>query len=138
VRRTVPKQATDSDFVYRQATRAKALDAVRGVLPAAALSNVGIYGSGQAFEALLLRMRSNPLPEARLYADMMLGELRKVIPSFLRRVDVPDRGGEWSAYLGSRRADTAATVDELFGDEIAREAPEVSLVDFDPDTLLQQ
>ena len=50
----------DSDFVYRQATRAKALDAVRGVLPAASLSNVGIYGSGQAFEALLLRMRVAP------------------------------------------------------------------------------
>ena len=53
------------DFVYRQATRAKALDAVRGVLPAASVSNVGIYGTGQAFEALLLRMRAHPLPEAR-------------------------------------------------------------------------
>ena len=29
----------------------------------------------------------------------MLDELRKVIPSFLQRVDLPDRGGEWSAYL---------------------------------------
>ena len=60
-----PAQPDDSDFVYRQATRAKALDAVRGMLPAASLSNVGIYGTGQAFEALLLRMRAHPLPEAR-------------------------------------------------------------------------
>ena len=30
-----PSRPGDSDFVYRQATRAKALDAVRGVLPAA-------------------------------------------------------------------------------------------------------
>src|SRR5580693_4022198 len=36
-----PKDAGDSDFVHRQAVRAKALDAVRGVLPAASLSNVG-------------------------------------------------------------------------------------------------
>ncbi|HAP75224.1 MAG TPA: thymidylate synthase, partial [Acidimicrobiaceae bacterium] len=43
VRATVPRHDGDSDFVYRMATRAKALDAVRGVLPAAALSNVGIY-----------------------------------------------------------------------------------------------
>ena len=35
------------------------------MLPAASLSNVGIYGTGQAFEALLLRMRAHPLPEAR-------------------------------------------------------------------------
>src|SRR6478672_4523151 len=30
-----PKQAEDSDFVYRQAIRAKAFDALRGILPAA-------------------------------------------------------------------------------------------------------
>ncbi|MFM8601671.1 MAG: FAD-dependent thymidylate synthase, partial [Actinomycetota bacterium] len=95
VRATVPKEKGDSDFVWRQATRAKALDAVRGALPAASLSNVGIYGSGQAFENLLLRMRAHPLPEARHYADMMLLELRKVIPSFLRRVDLEDRGVAW-------------------------------------------
>ncbi len=79
-----PKSENDSDFVYRQAIRAKALDASRGILPAASLSNVGIYGSGQGFESLLLRMRAHPLPEARQYADLMLTELRKVIPSFLQ------------------------------------------------------
>ena len=110
VRATVPKQPGDSDFVYRQATRAKALDAVRGVLPAASLSNVGIYGSGQAFEALLLRMRSHPLPEATTYAELMLHELRKVIPSFLRRVDLPDRGGAWSDHLERTRTATAEVV----------------------------
>ena len=96
VRATVERHPDDSDFVFRQATRAKALDAVRGMLPAASLSNLGIYGSGQAFEALLLRMRAHPLPEARDYAELMLHELRKVIPSFLRRVDVAERGGRWS------------------------------------------
>ena len=88
-----PRQAGDSDFVHRQAVRAKALDALRGLLPAASLSNVGIYGTGQSYEMLLMRMRSHPLPEARTYAELMLEELRKVIPSFLTRVDRPDRGG---------------------------------------------
>src|SRR5205085_1817281 len=32
-----PKESSDSDFVYRQAIKAKALDALRGMLPAAAL-----------------------------------------------------------------------------------------------------
>ena len=82
-----PRQSTDSDFVHRQAVRAKGLDALRGLLPAGSLSNVGIYGTGQSYEQLLVRMRSHPLPEARVYADMMLEELRKVIPSFLQRVD---------------------------------------------------
>jgi thymidylate synthase ThyX len=128
------KAPGDSDFVHRQAVRAKALDAVRGVLPAASLSNVGVFGTGQGYEALLLRMRSHPLPEARAYADMMLIELRKVIPSFLRRVDIPDRGGVWSDYLADTREETARVVGRLFEEPLAVEdAPEVRLLDFDPD-----
>jgi thymidylate synthase ThyX len=137
-----PRQAGDSDFVHRQAVRAKALDALRGLLPAASLSNVGIYGTGQSYEMLLLRMRSHPLGEARAYADLMLEELRKVIPSFLTRVDRPDRGGLWSAYLEDTRARTAALVDQLFpdlttpADTVAggpSGQPSVTLLDFDPD-----
>ena len=143
-----PRDPRDSDFVHRQAIKAKALDAARGLLPAAALSNVGMYGDGQAYEALLLRMRAHPLPEVRWYGDLMLHELRKVIPSFLQRVDLPDRGGEWSAYLASTRDDTASLVDRLWPEsgpegtdapEAAGVVPgdaepaEVRLVDFDPD-----
>jgi thymidylate synthase ThyX len=133
VRSTVAKDPGDTDFVFRQATRAKALDATRGMLPAASISNVGIYGTGQAFEALLLRMRAHPLPEARVYAELMLEELCKVIPSFLRRVDVPERGGRWTEYLATTRVVTASLVDELFAAEPVEEAAAVSLVDFDPD-----
>jgi thymidylate synthase ThyX len=133
VRDTIPRDKDDSEFVYRQATRAKALDATRGMLPAASLSNVGVYGTGQAFEALLLRMRAHPLPEAVRYADLMLVELRKVIPSFLRRVDLPDRGGRWSEYLADTREATADLVDQLFGGTPVDPVPEVELVDFDPD-----
>lgn len=133
VRATISRHADDSDFVYRQATRAKALDAVRGILPAASLSNVGIYGSGQGFEALLLRMRAHRLPEAREYGELMLHELRKVIPSFLRRVDIAERGGQWSSYLAGTRERTAELVGSLVTAEPAEEAPAVTLVDFDPD-----
>src|SRR3984957_13757206 len=101
-----PQRAGDSDFIYRQSIRAKALDALRGLLPAASLSNVGIYGTGQSYEMLLLRMRAHPLPEARRYAELMLVELRKVIPSFLQRVDLADRGGVWSDYMTTTREQT--------------------------------
>jgi thymidylate synthase ThyX len=137
-----PRQPGDSDFVHRQAVRAKGLDALRGLLPAGSLSNVGIYGTGQSYEMLLVRMRSHPLPEARVYADMMLEELRKVIPSFLQRVDREDRGGAWGEYLAATRTDTARVVGELFPDlvEPAADHPSgpsgqatVELLDFDPD-----
>ena len=134
-----PQQSGDSDFVYRQATKAKSLDALRGLLPAASLSNIGMYGTGQSYEQLLLRMRAHPLPEARTYAEMMLIELRKVIPSFLQRVDVAERGGEWSAYLEATRSGTARLVDRIWPDaatdcwgDVEEDEPEVTLLDFDP------
>ena len=133
-REQFPKDPADSDFVYRQAIRAKAFDALRGLLPAASLSNVGIYGTGQAYEALLLRMRAHPLPEARTYADLILHELRKVIPSFLKRVDMADRGVAWSDYLAANHGAMEEITHRLFPAEVEVEnAPTVALTDFDPD-----
>ncbi len=132
-REQFPKTDADSDFVYRQAIKAKALDAIRGILPASSLSNVGIYGTGQSYEMLLYRMRAHPLPEARSYADLMLTELRKVIPSFLRRVDLPDRGDVWRDYFAERETEVAEVAHRLLGDTVPEPVPEVTLVDFDPD-----
>jgi thymidylate synthase ThyX len=132
-RARVPKAPEDSDAVYRSAIRAKALDTLRGLLPAATQSNVGIYGTGQAYEALLLRLRASPLAEARAFADLMLTELRKVIPAFLTRVDQPDRGGVWSRYLAGARDATARLAAEMTVDVEAEPRDEVTLTDFDPD-----
>ena len=63
----------------------------------------------------------------------MLHELRKVIPSFLRRVDVAERGGRWSNYLATTRERTAELVDSLFAADTPAPADTVTLVDFDPD-----
>lgn len=133
--RVFPQDDAVSDFAYRQSIRARALDALRGLLPAGALSNVGIYGSGQSYEMLLLRMRAHPLPEVQTYADLMLTELRKVIPSFLTRVDRPDRGGQWSTYFQNRESQMTDLLARLFADvdtHVSPEGPSVHLVDFDP------
>jgi thymidylate synthase ThyX len=135
--KALPQASTVSDVAYRQSIRARALDALRGLLPAGALSNVGIYGSGQSYELLVLHLRAHPLPEARAYAELILVELRKVIPSFLTRVDRPDRGGAWSEYLRVRRSVMDDVVSDLVGEPgptapIATESS-VKLVDFDPD-----
>lgn len=128
-----PKAPGDPDVVYKSAIRAKALDTLRGLLPAATRSNVGIYGTGQAYESLLLRMRAHPLVEMRDCADGMLTELRKVVPAFFTRVDQPDRGGRWSAYFADTREQTSAVVARLTDPESAEDRPEVVLSDFDPD-----
>jgi len=126
-----PKQESDSTFVWRSTIRAKACDDLRGMLPAATTSNVGIFGSGQAYEMLLLRMRAHPLLEVRDYAAMMLTELRTMIPSFLTRVDLPERGGAWSDYLAAVTADLESKTAAL--PAASDDVPEVSLVDWDRD-----
>jgi thymidylate synthase ThyX len=131
--RRYPKNPGDSDAVHRAAIRAKALDTLRGMLPAATQSNVGIYGTGQAYEALLLRMRAHPLSEVRECADAILRELRTVIPAFLTRVDVPDRGGRWSEYLSATRSAIAGLAESLLADVHVGPRAEVLLTDFDPD-----
>ena len=131
-RELVPKQPDDSDFVYRMSIRAKACDTLRGLLPAATRTNVGIFATGQAYEQLLLRMRAHPLDEVRAYGDAMLEELRKVIPAFLVRVDRPDRGGAWSAYLAETRDRTREVAARILRED-PEPRPEVILTDFDPE-----
>jgi thymidylate synthase ThyX len=130
--RRYPRSMGDSEAVHRAAIRAKALDTLRGMLPAATQSNVGIHGTGQAFESLLLRMRASPLAEVRSCADEMLIELRKVIPAFLTRVDQPDRGGRWSEYFAAARGGMEQIAGRFCSVEPQRR-DEVTLTDFDPD-----
>ena len=122
----------EPEAAWRRSIRAKALDLLRGLLPASTLSHVGIFASGQAYEQLLLRMFASPLPEARQFADLMLVELGKVIPSFVARVDRPDRGGDWITYLQERREATESWVARLGLDHREEaSAPSVELVHVD-------
>jgi len=128
-----PKAAEDSDAVYRSVIRAKALDTLRGLLPAATTSNLGIFGTGQAFEALLLRMFANPVEEVQTCARLILNELRQIIPAFLARVDQPDRGGRWTEYLADTRRTFDAEALALIDGAAPEERAEVTLTEFDPD-----
>ncbi len=131
--RKFPKSPEISDFVWRRSIQAKALDALRGLLPAGSLSNVGIYGTGQTYELLIMRMRASHLPEAQEYAELILAELRKVIPSFLRRLDLPERGGEWVEYFRQTSRDSELIVNTLTDATKSSNYPSVELTDFDPD-----
>ena len=107
--------AADGEDVaaHARAVKAKALDLMRGLLPAASLSHMGMFGSGQAYENLLLHLFASPLPEAQKYGELLLAELQKVIPSFVQRVERPDRGGRWIDYLRSLRTNSNQWADRL-------------------------
>ena len=128
-----PRGDEEPEGPWRRSIRAKALDLLRGLLPAATLSHVGIYATGQAYEQLIMRLLASPLPEARDYGGMILAELKQVMPSFVSRVDRPERGGEWIEYLERRREQTESWVARLGLDRRGEgdDAPSVELLHVD-------
>lgn len=126
-----PAAEGDPRWVWNATIRAKACDTVRGLLPVSTLSNVGIYATGQAYEMALVRMQASPLAEVRDYGEMMLTELRKIIPSFLTRVDLEDRGQVWSKYLADVREDLQRL--SPGASDTPDEGASVTLTDWDPD-----
>jgi thymidylate synthase ThyX len=127
-----PLQPGESPAAHTRAVRAKTLDLLRGLLPAASLSHVGVYASGQAYEQLVLHLLAHPLLEARVYGQALLEELQKMIPSFVARVPRPDRGGEWIEFL-RRRAENADAVARRLGlpESSAAPGPSVRLLAVD-------
>jgi thymidylate synthase ThyX len=132
--REFPIADGDSPVAHERALRAKALDLLRGLLPAASLSHMGIFASGQTYEQLIMHLLAHPLPEAREYGEMLLSEVQAVIPSFVARIQRPDRGGEWIEYLRERgRAGErwAARLDLGPDRETAQPGPSVTLTHVD-------
>ena len=128
-----PQEPGDSDFVYRSTITAKTCDTLRLLLPAATRSNLGIYATGQSYEQLLMRLAAHPLQEMRSYGGLMLTELRKVIPAFLKRVDVEDRGVAWSSYWRRTREGLDDVAVKTLAGVAPSPRPEVTLTDWDPD-----
>jgi len=81
-----------ANMIYRAATKAKALDVLRGLLPASTLTNVGITGNGRAFEYLITILLSSKLTEEKQLGIKIKNELDKTIKSFVSRSN--DRYGK--------------------------------------------
>ncbi len=117
------KLAKWAESAYRSTVRAHACDILRGYLPAATRTNVGLFGVGQAYEYLLSKCYSSDLAEMRDLGSAMRGELDALIPSFVKRARA-------SAYLSETFSGTRALARELVT-ETARETGNVTLVDYD-------
>ncbi len=82
-----PKEHEVSKVAYSAALRAKVLDCLRGLLPASALTNMGVFGNGRFFESLIQKLNGHTLSEMQDVGRKSFEELSKVIPSFVRRAE---------------------------------------------------
>ena len=131
IRERFPIEAGETDRAWKAATRAKALDLLRGLLPAGTLTNLGLFGNGRAFEYLITKMAAHDLPECRQLATDLHRELAQVIPAFVKRA-LDDRYGRPAAERMARiRLETANLARR--GDLQSLPLPSVRLVEHDPD-----
>ncbi len=122
--------------IYNATIKAKALDILRGILPAGTLTNVGITGNGRAFEYLLTILYSSNLQEEQELAHSIHGELDHIIKSFIKRAD-DKHGKALQKYLNDIR-----TTGEKFSKKHIKseKSPDflVELVDFEPEKKAEE
>jgi len=130
IRERFPQEPDETDRAWKSATRAKALDLLRGLLPAGALTNLGLFGNGRSFEYLITKLSAHELHECRRLATDLHHELSLVIPSFVRRA-LDEKYGRPAAERMTKLREVAA--------HLARHGPATSsdpvvrLVDYDRD-----
>jgi thymidylate synthase ThyX len=130
IRERFRQEEGETDRAWKSATRAKALDLLRGLLPAGTLTNLGLFGNGRAFEYLITKMAAHELPECQHLGTDMHRELSLVIPSFVRRA-LDDRYG---APAADRIARVRHRLEEVApADKPAANPPSVRLLEFDRD-----
>jgi thymidylate synthase ThyX len=115
-----------AETAYRSTVRAQACDVLRSYLPAATLTNVGLFGVGQAFEYLLSKLFSLQLGEAADLATAMQMELNQLIPSFVKRAQGNDyliETARAARSLAARKVQTAKV----------SSSESVTLIDYDVD-----
>jgi thymidylate synthase ThyX len=132
VKTCTPQDDSTSDRAYGSATRAKTLDLLRGLLPMATLTNVGLFGNGRAFEYLLVKLTASPHAEVRSLGRAMQTELDQMIPAFVKRAK-SERGAQYAQYLSSNRDRTLAVAKQRLDEfAIVHTTSTVQLVDYDP------
>lgn len=131
-----PKEEHTSKVAYGAALRAKVLDCLRGLLPASALTNMGLFGNGRFFETLLRKMNVNNLAELQDLGKDCYQELYKVIPSFIRRSDSNHKNQiEFTRYHEAMQEEIRVVTEQHTSFERRMMKPGVQLIEFNPDDV---
>ncbi|MBI2111082.1 MAG: FAD-dependent thymidylate synthase [Nitrosarchaeum sp.] len=119
-----------ANMIYNGSTKAKALDILRGLLPASTLTNVGITGNGRAFEYLLTILASSELKEEQDLASKIKKELDTTIKAFVRRAD-DKYGKSFQNYLQQIKKTSKIVTKEIKPKIIS--GVRTQLVDYEPE-----
>lgn len=135
IQKSFVQEENVSKVAYTAALRAKVLDCLRGLLPAAALTNLGIFGNGRFFDNMIKKLNCHNLSELQDIASKSFEELSTIIPSFIRRAEVSSKYQiAFSSFLEKMKTDLKDTTNNHVS-EISKNSKKVILVDYDKDAL---
>ncbi len=136
-----PRDPNISNVAYTAALRARVLDCLRGLLPAGALTNMGVYGNGRFFDQLIHKLHCHNLAEMQDLGKKTHEELSKVIPSFLRRSDLSHHTHQsYSAFYDAMQSEIQLLADACLGEDFPPSNDEqagVRLINRDPDGVIK-
>ena len=106
----------------------RACDAVRGLLPAAAKTNLGWTVNARSLRHAIVKMASHPLSEMRDLARTVESVCRDRVPTLLRHTEASSYLSGWPGRIGE-----ASGAEETRADVPCALDPAVRLVSCDPD-----
>ncbi|HEX2580048.1 MAG TPA: FAD-dependent thymidylate synthase [Rhabdochlamydiaceae bacterium] len=135
IEKKFPKDPAISNVAYTAALRAKVLDCLRGLLPASALTNMGVYGNGRFFETMIQKLNCDNTAELQDIGKKAYQELNKVVPSFIRRAE-PGHKHQKSFSIFNEQLESDLKALSLQHDPFLdkMDAPGVKLICYDPDS----
>ncbi len=136
IEKDFPKDPEISKGAYTAALRAKVLDCLRGLLPASALTNMGVYGNGRFYENLIQKLHCHNLAEMQEIGKKSYAELSKVIPSFIRRSEPSHKHFQnFAAFFETMRSEIRQFAEKHSREVTQMFQPGVRLAHFDPDSI---
>lgn len=107
----VPKNEQNNE--WQIGIHTKASNVLRGALPVATKTSLGIYASNQAIENLICHLLWDNLPEARVSGKSLLDEAKKIIPNILENTKNPYHINEIVKYNLSRNNSVRQIADNM-------------------------
>lgn len=130
-----PKEHDVSKVAYTAALRAKVLDCLRGLLPASALTNMGVFGNGRFFDGMIQKLNCHNLSEMQDIGKKVHAEISKIMPSFVRRSDQSHKYQiAFSAFKEQMTTELANLKEEHCEDIDKMQGPGVRLVSYDAES----
>jgi thymidylate synthase ThyX len=126
VKEKYPRTKDMDEKFYESASKARACDIVRYILPAATLTNLAMTANARTLEHAITKLLSHPLEEIRDMGELMKQEVIKIIPTLVKYAD-------YNPYISETNQAMEELIKKIVNFDSVVDNNPVTLVEFDSD-----